>query len=128
MAENLGTSAQSFGADGIARLGAGKYRSVEIAGIVTVIATDIAMSGLRARAELVHVPTFAPPIRYKLMVWETHRELANLLLGSATATFSSGPDEKFGSVQIVDTNGIHDVTIEVLDRSSLPGLELQSTN
>lgn len=105
-------------ANAIARVGSGKYRAVAISSVVTITVTEIPMSGISTRAELVHIPTFAPPIRYKLMVWETLPELDNLILGSTSAFFSSSQDQKTEIVQIEDASGIHDVHIES-DKSSI---------
>ena len=95
------------------RLGSGKYSAVDVGSIVTVTASNISMSGIHVHAELVVIPTFAPPLRYKLLVYETSRQLANLIVGSATASFdASGADEKAGLVQIEDSSGVHDVAIQ----------------
>ena len=57
------------------RLGKGDYKAFAVDNIVTLTASNISMSGLNPQAVFVHVPTFAPPLQYKLVVYETHREL-----------------------------------------------------
>jgi len=69
------------------------------------------MSGLHPHAELVHVPTFAPPVTYQLDVFETNPELLNLVIGSAEAQFLA---TGHGNVEVViqDQAGAHHVPIK----------------
>ena len=73
------------------------------------------MSGINPRAELVLVPTFAPPVKYKLLVYEHQPELENLITGSASALFAaSAADEKIGKVLIEDSVGTQEVEITII--------------
>ena len=93
------------------RLGKGVYKAFHIGGYVKVQASNINMSGLHPKAELVHVPTFVPPLRYELHVFETMPQLLNLIIGSAEAQYRAQAETDL-SITIVDSEGEHEVRVE----------------
>jgi hypothetical protein len=87
---------------GHVRVANGTLSADQIGNLVTVRAANVNMSGPGAKAVLLHIPTFVPPVRFELDAIEPHPELEMLVIGHAEATFHSADNVDVVDVQTSD--------------------------
>lgn len=88
---------------------AGKYAALADNTRGTLMATDIAMSGLDPHADLVAIPSLVPPNEFKLVGRTVLPRLFNLVIVNATVNFDCLADSE--TVRVHDKDGVHDIPI-----------------
>jgi len=104
---SAGNKAATVGPE-IDRLAVGVYSAKREQAKVTLVATDVAMSGVHCHAAFVRLPNYIDPPFFELHAYEHDPAVMNQVRGTAHVEIPSG---EFTEIRVTDANGVQTVKV-----------------